>query len=137
MKQIVVATDGSPGSELAVTRAIELAAGLGATLTFVSVVPETGFSANPVSGAPEAATATGGRAAVRAAVQRATEAGVQAEFEYLEGDAADAIVAAAQQRQADIIVVGSRGLGALRSLVLGSVSREVVDRADRPVLIVK
>jgi nucleotide-binding universal stress UspA family protein len=137
MKRILVATDGSAGSQHAVTKAIELASGLGAAVTFVTAVPEAGASVDPVSGSPGATVGAGGRAAVAAAVAEAKSAGVEADFEFLQGEPAAAIVDCARDREADVIVVGSRGLGAVRRLILGSVSREVVEAADRPVLIVK
>ena len=55
--------------------------------------------------------------------------------ELLEGPAADAIVGVADARHADVIVVGSRGLGRVRA-VLGSVSHDVLHLADRPVIVV-
>ncbi len=53
----------------------------------------------------------------------------------LEG-ACHAILHAADGQDASVIVVGSRGLGAVRSLILGSVSHAVVHHAHRPVLVV-
>lgn len=50
--------------------------------------------------------------------------------------AADAILDAAAEAQADAIVIGSRGLTGLRSLLLGSVSHAVIQHADRPVVVV-
>jgi nucleotide-binding universal stress UspA family protein len=49
----------------------------------------------------------------------------------------EAIIAEARRRRAGVIVVGSRGLGFARRLMLGSVSRGVVRRAGCPVLVVK
>ncbi len=54
-----------------------------------------------------------------------------------EGRAATAILSAARDVDADLIVVGSRGLGPIRSMLLGSVSAEVVGRTDRPVLVAR
>jgi len=61
--------------------------------------------------------------------------GVEAETEVLEGDPAGRILELARLRDVDLIVVGSRGLGPVAGALLGSVSREVVQRADRPVLV--
>ncbi|PWH13052.1 MAG: universal stress protein [Anaerolineae bacterium] len=59
------------------------------------------------------------------------------ETEALEGAAPDVILRVAEVRQVDLIVVGSRGLGALASLLLGSQSQEVIQRATCPVLVVR
>ena len=57
------------------------------------------------------------------------------EPEMIEGDPAETLLRIAQSRNAREIVVGSRGLGRFRS-ILGSVSHELLQRADRPVVIV-
>lgn len=56
------------------------------------------------------------------------------EKELLEGPAVDAILAVADTREADLIVVGSRGGGRVRA-TLGSVSHDLLHRAQRPVLV--
>ena len=57
------------------------------------------------------------------------------ETELLDSPPADALMSVAGTRGADLIVVGSRGLGRLRA-TLGSVSHDVLHRADCPVLVV-
>ena len=64
-------------------------------------------------------------------------AGVQVDPEVLEGPAPKAILNVADTRNADIIVVGSRGQGAIRGLLLGSVSERVIRLAKCPVLVVR
>ena len=54
-----------------------------------------------------------------------------------EGDAAAAILDVAEQEGADLVVMGSRGLGHLRGMLLGSVSHKVAQLAPCPVLLVK
>jgi nucleotide-binding universal stress UspA family protein len=57
--------------------------------------------------------------------------------ELLEGDAAESIIEVAKIRDNNVIVMGSRGLGRLAGLVLGSTSQKVVSHAPCPVLIVR
>ena len=57
--------------------------------------------------------------------------------ELLEGDPASAIIEVASIRNSDVIVMGSRGLGRLAGLLLGSTSQKVVAHAPCPVLIVR
>jgi len=57
--------------------------------------------------------------------------------EWIEGDAAESIIEVARTRNSDVIVMGSRGLGRLAGLVLGSTSQKVVSHAPCPVLIVR
>jgi len=74
-------------------------------------------------------------------LQKAVEAvgDVPAEIhtELIEGDAAVAIIEVARTRESSVIVMGSRGLGGLAGLVLGSTSQKVVSHAPCPVLIVR
>jgi nucleotide-binding universal stress UspA family protein len=62
-------------------------------------------------------------------------AGANAATELLEGSPAESIIRVAQTRDADEIVVGSRGLGKVRA-ALGSVSQDVLHLADRPVVVI-
>lgn len=69
----------------------------------------------------------------------AQKAGLEAEAVVVRDvtDAADAIVATAQERGASAIVVGSRGLKGLRGKLLGSTSGAVLRKAGRPVVVVR
>lgn len=85
---------------------------------------------------------------LEARVQRTARANLNRQAQALEaeglqvithcddGRPADVIVDVAEQVDADLIVVGSRGLGSVQRLLLGSVSIEVVQRAHRPVTVV-
>ncbi|MCK7482230.1 MAG: universal stress protein [Candidatus Moduliflexus flocculans] len=57
--------------------------------------------------------------------------------DLLEGPAAEAILSAAAIRNSDLIVMGSRGMGALKGMVLGSVSTKVFHYAPCPVMVVR
>jgi nucleotide-binding universal stress UspA family protein len=76
------------------------------------------------------------RAALDRAHELVVQEGVGAEEEILEGSAADRVVELARDRSAPLIVVGSRGLGAVAGALLGSVSSGIIHRTDRPVLVV-
>ena len=56
--------------------------------------------------------------------------------ELLEGSEAEAILAVAENHQADLIVMGTRGFGAVKGLLVGSVSRKVIHLSTCPVMIV-
>jgi nucleotide-binding universal stress UspA family protein len=76
------------------------------------------------------------RVALDRAQTLARQENCEADEEILEGTAAEQIVELAQARNAPLIVVGSRGLGAVTGALLGSVSSAIIHRADRPVLVV-
>ena len=57
--------------------------------------------------------------------------------ELLEGPAAEGLLKVAEARNADLIVMGTRGLGTLRGLLLGSVSSRVVQHAHCPVMVTR
>jgi len=72
------------------------------------------------------------------AVSTAKKAGVtRVSSLVVDGDAAQSIIDAAAKQKADLIVLGTRGLGELKGLFLGSVSHKVASRANRPCLTVK
>ena len=85
-------------------------------------------------------TADEASAAVAAAVDKLTAAGVKAHGHVgitVFGYAARSIVDDAIEHDVDVIVMGSRGRGDLAGLVLGSTAHKVIHLADRPVLIVR
>ena len=72
------------------------------------------------------------------AEERCGELGVDvAETSVRSGDYADEIIEAAESAGADMIVIGSRGLGPVKRTVLGSVSQKVLHHATQTVVVVK
>jgi nucleotide-binding universal stress UspA family protein len=67
----------------------------------------------------------------------AEQHGVRATTKLLRGDTVDEIVAYADNLDVDLILVGSRGHGALASALLGSVSRGVLSESKRPVAVIR
>lgn len=134
----LVATDGSPGGDAAVGQAIELARESGAALSIVYVR----HAPLPVLGDPFyqrtlSEELTRGRGIVERAAATAEAAGVTADVDILEGNPARRIVDLARHRDVELIVVGSRGRGAITGTLLGSVSQAVASSARCPVLVVR
>ncbi|MGZ8703023.1 MAG: universal stress protein [Gaiellaceae bacterium] len=141
MKRILVATDGSPSSAEAVAFGVELAGEHQAELIFVHVVPTVDVlpaaGLGAIGGAFPHPVSEEDRTALEEAAAVAAEHDVVSTTAMLRGDTVDEIVAHADSHDVDLIVVGSRGHGAIASTLLGSVSRGVLGESKRPVLIVR
>ena len=133
---ILIATDGSEGAEGAAVAGARVARTLGTTAILVYVRPSLGALGDPYYQEKLSEQMAHARVALDRARELVVQEGVEAEEEVLEGSAADRIVELARDRNAPLIVVGSRGLGAVAGALLGSVSSAIIHRADRPVLIV-
>ena len=137
MATIVVGTDGSRGSEAALSEGFDLARRLGAEVLVVAVAAHTsGLLSGSVYQGRVSEHLDRARTALDAARTMAEEAGVEAGFEVFEGDAAEELATIAETRDADLVVVGTRGHGGIAGSLLGSVSAGVVRRSKRPVVVV-
>lgn len=74
---------------------------------------------------------------LKPAIEMATSAGVSYTSEILIGDIAKSIVAAAEKHRCDGIVMGTRGMGAVGNLVMGSIATKVIHLTQLPVTLVK
>jgi nucleotide-binding universal stress UspA family protein len=145
MMRVLLATDGSESANNAVETVRSLALPAGSVVHLVAVLPSTPelFGAAWDAYIPGDAEAIERQmvdeldAALDGVKARLERPGVTVEEEVLRGRAATRIVEAANAFQADIAVVGSRGLGAWKRLLLGSVSAEIVDHASCPILVAR
>ena len=141
MKKLVIATDGSAPAKEAVDFGLEIAAEQGADVTFVHVMPVDEYAvAGRLGGSvpivhPEPIDDS--ETALNDAAEAAGTAGIAYTLERISAPTVDGILSIADKQDADLIVVGSRGRGAVGAALLGSVSRDLVHRAKRPVLVVK
>jgi nucleotide-binding universal stress UspA family protein len=142
-RTVLVGTDGSPSSFRAVDAAARVAADGGARLVLACA-----YHPMPGRERTQAADALGDLAykvegstpaddALRAARERAVAVGAADVDEVaVEGDAVDTLLKLAADRDADLIVVGNRGLNSLAGRLLGSVPANLSHRARCDVLIV-
>jgi len=136
--RIVVGFDGSPEARDALEAAVELAAGLGATVQVVHAVETPQQLADHLwVGAP---TPEGWAEELRAQGEEALEearilVGSRAPVETLLAEGVPSQELARAAAGATLAVVGSRRFGALRRLVLGSTSAELLSKAELPVLV--
>ena len=144
-KHLLVATDGSKHAERAVTEAADLAKAAGADLTVMTVVPEpspwmlgAGWGGYvPPVGLEELTKESEQQYAqmLESALQSIPEE-LGAKQLIAHGSPAEAILEQARSGRYDLVVMGSRGRGAVKSLLLGSVSHNVVQASPLAVLIV-
>jgi len=141
---IVVGTDGSETAKEAVRQATELAKTVGATIYLVSVyepvnegrlreerreVPDDlQWMVNPREDV---------EATLKEAAESIEEAGIKAETFAREGDPADAILDVAEEKGADLIVVGNKGMSGAKRFLLGSVPNKVSHHAPSSVMIIR
>ncbi len=144
-KRIVIGVDGSESAERAFGQALELAGATGATVDIVSAY-------EPISAAkldrirseipdPDFAHLIGPGTQAERVVERASEvageAGVKSETWIRTGDPASVLIDVATEVEADLIVVGNRGMTGASRFLLGSVPNKVSHHAPCDVLIVR
>ncbi len=141
---IVVGTDGSETAQEAVRQATDLALKTGSSIDIVSayepvssarlreeaqqVPKDLEWMVNPREDV---------EATLRGASERVDAAGVKVNTYAREGDPADAILDVAEERGADLIVVGNKGMTGAKRFLLGSVPNKVSHHAPCSVLIVR
>lgn len=132
---VVVGVDGSASSVDAVQVAAREADRAGVPLRAVIAVPPVVDAAGFTSG-PDHRQLQEAEAAVAEALAGLPERYPDLQVERVVTQTHPVVALVRASRQAALVVLGSRGRGTLRSVLLGSVSREVVQRADAPVLVV-
>jgi nucleotide-binding universal stress UspA family protein len=143
-RSIVVGTDGSDTATQAVRQAVDLAGAVGARLELVSAyepVPQQRLAEERREAPEDLQWAIGPREDVDAKLERAAaiarELGVDVEVFPRQGDPADAILDVAEEREADLIVVGNKGMTGAKRFLLGSVPNKVSHHAPCSVLIIR
>ena len=143
-RSIVVGTDGSDTATQAVRQAVDLAGAVGAKLELVSAyapVSEQRLQEERRQAPEDLQWAINPRedvdSTLEAAAIVAREAGVAVDVYPRQGDPADAILDVAEEQEADLIIVGNKGMTGAKRFLLGSVPNKVSHHAPCSVLIIR
>ena len=138
--RILLPTDGSDGTEQALSHAVEIAKGRDATIHALSVIDRRLYLAADETQKSELKSSL--RDDARAAVERvaagAADAGVDCTTAVRDGVPYRVILEYAAERPVDLIVMGTHGRSGRDKLAnLGSVTERVVENTDTPTLVVR
>ena len=137
MKNILVPVDGSEGADRAIEKAVMLEKLCNAKVNFLYVANINQLAINAVlSDAILDSVTKAGNVILERAMEMVPE-GVEKESFSDTGSPAVVVLDFAESNNIDLIVMGSRGLGVVKGVLLGSVSQYVVEQAKCPVLVVK
>ena len=138
-KRILLAVDGSEHAARAAKVAAELAQCIKASELRILVAydPIPPYLGEPNLQAVISARLKDAQGVLQDAVKAVDNPEIDIHTEIVEGNPAEIIIDVAETRHSDVIVMGSRGLGKLAGLLLGSTSQKVVSHAPCPVLIVR
>ena len=141
---IVVGTDGSETANSAVSQAIDLAKAVGAKVQLVSAyepVSDSRLKQESKQAPDDLQWMINPRedvdSTLEEASEKAKEAGVEVQVHARQGDPADAILDVAEETNADLIIVGNKGMTGAKRFLLGSVPNKVSHHAPCSVLIIR
>jgi nucleotide-binding universal stress UspA family protein len=135
-RRIVVGVDESKAAQAALHVAADMARRYQATLILVHVYGPVPRYLGPDLYDTAAAKARTHGMEVLGRISAIIE-GVTVETDLLEGPTADALLRAIETHKGDLIIIGSRGLGEMSGLALGSVGHRLIQQAPVPLMIVK
>ncbi|MCE9616981.1 MAG: universal stress protein [Nitrosarchaeum sp.] len=137
IKKILVPMDGSKNSMRGLDEAIYLARQCHAIITGLYVIPLS----KPISDSQishlEKYLLNNASKFMSKAKTRAAQNGIIFDSVIIHGDEGPKIISYADNKSFDIIVIGSRGMGSMKEMFLGSTSNYVLHKSKIPVLIVK
>jgi nucleotide-binding universal stress UspA family protein len=134
---IVVGTNGSETAAKAVAHAAEIAYAYNATLHIVSSIPMRSITAGEVSGPLVIDSGPEIKSILAEAVAAVQRDGLTVRTHAMQLDPAQGIVDVARRHEADLVVVGNKGMKGAKRFLLGSVPNAVAHNAPCAVLIVK
>jgi nucleotide-binding universal stress UspA family protein len=144
-KQILVAIDGSQSGRRALDEAVKIAKATGGRVQALCVVQHparlvdvsSGFAEEQTRESPATDVATAALLDAKAVFEREGVAGTTRAAEANGEEIAAVIYRIAAEEDADLVVMGTRGLSGMKRLLLGSVAESFLRTADRPVMLVR
>jgi nucleotide-binding universal stress UspA family protein len=141
-KKIVLGYDGSESSKKALEKSVELAKEMGAELHIIGVVRPFEFFA--IDYIPpeeieeyEKEEISKEEKFLKEAKEIAEKEGVEPKLKVMEGEPAEELMTYADENNCDLIIVGHRGVGGFKRMLLGSTANNLVKYANQSVLVVK
>jgi len=135
--RILLATDGSKHSVRSADYAIQLAEQFNGTIDVIYVVDEQTSKSDVLHNDSKYEIELKRKEKIRFVLEQLDVTDIEYNVQILHGQPGPAIVEFANTNDFDCVVIGSRGLNNLQTMILGSVSHKVAKRANCPVLIVK
>nr|WP_325191572.1 universal stress protein [uncultured Selenomonas sp.] len=137
IKNVLVPVDGSEGADRAIEQAIMIAKMCDAKINFLYVANINQLAINAVlSDAILDSVTKAGNVILERAMEMVPEGILKESFSDT-GAPAVVVLDFAESNNIDLIIMGSRGLGVVKGVLLGSVSQYVVEQAKCPVMVVK
>lgn len=132
--KILVPYDGNPYSNKALSTAATMSKENGSKILVLNVAHVPGVT---VSSAAEITQMERKQtnAVLDQARERLAAEGVEAEFKLAMGQATATILSVCKEESCDLIVMGTRGMGNISEMILGSVSSKVIEQAEVPVMV--
>jgi nucleotide-binding universal stress UspA family protein len=137
---VLVPVDGSPASLRAVDFAIKMASqtpGTSLVLLNVQNISAMALAGAAMAGDLQEAASQAAASAIAGAVEKSEAAGAVFKTLVRNGQAAEMIAQVAREEDIQHIVMGTRGLGSIKGLLMGSVATKVIHLADVPITLVK
>ncbi|MED3645739.1 universal stress protein [Halalkalibacterium halodurans] len=137
MKKILLATDGSVQSQRSAEQAIQLATAFNGVIDVVHVIDAERAKHDALKNITPAALEQDRKQRLNPVLTNIKKEGIPYKLHFLKGEPGPSIVDFANKGEYDWVILGSRGLNPLQTMVLGSVSHKVAKRVKWPVMIVK
>ena len=137
IKKILLAYDGSEAAKKALDSALDLARKYGAELYVLTVAQPPDFGEDVETEAIIENSRSYHQRILTPVKHLVGTSGIKTRYEVAVGHPAEQIIYHADREKVDLIVLGHRGKSLFRRLLLGSVSKQVTQYADRTVLVVR